>query len=492
MKYRTSVIVLGFLLTGCAIGPDYTPPSNDELLAEPIFSSKAEDLIDEGPVDGIWWEQFNDPVLASLLDKAAQQNTDLRVAVARIEAAQSVFDATRGQGLPRISSSTSAERLQASEQAGAFGSPPGQSSLQNLFSTSVAASWEVDLFGRISQRVRAAAADTEAAWEETRLVLLIVQSETALAYAELRSLQNQFRVAKEAERLARNTLNLAQLLESSDLSSELDIARARAEVTELVARQEELIGGQRAAASRIAYLVGEPPENLMSSLLEAKPFTLNGPKIPIGMRSDLLLRRPDVRAAERRLAAATARVGAEQADLYPSFSLTGGGGFSSVSLDDLIEGASGTWSVSGFIRWPIFDGGIQRAEIRIADSRREIALAEFDGAVLSALSEVEASLSSYVHAARQARGLRSARSDRLKAYELAERRFQVGLDDLFPTLDAQRSLTALDSEIALADAQVLVSVISVYRALAGGWDQAAPANSPGVASLSPSFASNPS
>ena len=469
-RLSLAIAASGLVLAGCTtLGPDYVTP---DIQAEEIvtdLSAGNTDLIEYGTVDAKWWERFKDPILTDLLQRAADRNTDLRAALAGIDAAQAVRAATSGQGLPQVGASMAAQRLQSSETAGGFGALPGAPSTQNLFDTALSASWEVDLFGRIARRVEAADADTEAAIEDAKLLALIVQSETALAYAELRSLQNQLKVAKEAEQLARRTLELTELLERSELGAEFDLVRARAEVTETVARQQQLIGAQRATVARIAFLVGERPDALMPALLPEKSFAFDAQPIPIGLSSELLKRRPDVRAAERRLAAATARIGAETADLYPSFSLTGGGGFTSASIDDLIDGSSDVWNIGGFIRWPIFSGGIQRAEIEIAEAGAEIALAEFDGAVLSALSDVEASLSTYIYAVRQKRWLQDARADRQTAYNLANQRYTAGIDDLFSTLDAQRRLTELDAQIAAADAQVLASVIGVYRSLAGGW-----------------------
>ena len=474
---RLSGLSIGaaFLLGACAtLGPDYAPPQPATPDALTGLETLAPDLIAADPVEVDWWARFDDPTLDGLIVEAAEKNRDVTVALARLRAAQSLTRATRARGLPRFGLDASAQRLRSSETAEGFGPPPGVASTQNLFETALSASWEVDLFGRIARRVEAAEARRDAAQDDARGLLLIAQAETAAAYLELRSLQDQWRVARENEALAERTLELTDLLNENELAPEFDLVRARAEVSEAAARQEALIGAQRAVIARLAVLVGRRPDVLMDDLMVPQPHPVRLQSIPVGLPSDLLRRRPDVRAAERRLAAATADIGAEKADLFPSFSLTGGGGFQSADLDALFEDGSELWSLGGFLRWPIFDGGANRAEVAIAEAEAEAALAAYDAAVLTAFSDVEASLSIYVYAVRQLRSLEAARADRLRAYELAELRYRSGLDDLFATLEAQRRLTTLDAELAAARGDVLAATVGAYRALGGGWEEVLP------------------
>ena len=379
------------LVSGCTtLGPDYASPELDLPAVVSGLETGEGELFQVGGVyDAEWWLQFDDPVLEGLIEAATQQNTDLRVALARLEAARTVVDATAGQRLPRIGARTDGQRLESSTTAGGLGPPPGAPSVQNLFELGVTASWEVDVFGRIARRIEASAANAEAVQADVDGLILVLQAETAAGYLQLRSLQDQLQVARDAEALSRQTVDLTGILAERDLSSEFDLVRVRAELQETVARQERLIGAQRATIARLALLTGVTPDKLMNDLLRPQAVTTSLPTIPVGLPSDLVRRRPDVQAAERRLAAATAEIGAETADLFPRFNLTGGLGFLSADADDLFDDESLNWSLGGFVTWPIFDGGASRAEIRIAEASAQAALATYDGAVIAAFSDVE-------------------------------------------------------------------------------------------------------
>ncbi|BDW98471.1 TolC family protein [Maricaulis maris] len=233
--------------------------------------------------------------------------------------------------------------------------------------------------------------------------------------------------------------------------------------------RHQLLSGQRAAAARIAVLTGQPPADVMEALLASGPQMSAVARIPVGLPSDLLSRRADIRAAERRLAAASEQVGIEMADLLPSFSLTGAAGLASANIEDLFDPGSQTGALGVGFQLPIFNAGAQRAEITIARSRFGAAGADYDATVLNALAEVETALAAYIYTARQLDGLIAARSDRERAYELAQLRYRSNADSLFPSLEAGLRLTALNSEIAQNHQALLVSQINVYRALAGGW-----------------------
>ncbi|MGX6646568.1 efflux transporter outer membrane subunit [Maricaulaceae bacterium MS644] len=458
------------LVAGCAVGPDYAAPSRSVDMRFSDITLEDEALIDTSvAAEAAWWERFEDPRLTALIETAAGSNTDIRLAVHRVEEARASRAIARARGLPDLTGSSSASSLQSSETAGGLGAPPGAPSNQNLFDLGLNLNWELDLFGRLGRLESAAQARLEASEEDRRAVMVAVFAELGIAYAELRGLQAQFDVAGRNIELASRSVELTQLLVERDLAREFDLVRARADVTELTARRHQLLSGQRAAAARIAVLTGQPPADVMDALLASGPQMSAVARIPVGLPSDLLSRRADIRAAERRLSAASEQIGVEMADLFPSFSLTGAAGLASANIEDLFDAGSQTGSLGVGFRLPIFNAGAQRAEITIARSRFGAAGADYDAAVLNALAEVEAALAAYIYTAREFDGLIEARRDRERAYELAQLRYRSNTDSLFPALDAGLRLTALNAEIAQKQQALLVVQVDVYRALGGGW-----------------------
>lgn len=457
-------------LSGCAVGPDYERPSFGETA---VFSAIVE--IDgavvarEAVADDAWWASFGDPLLTALVDRAVANNTDIRAATARLDEARALRRIALANTRPSLDVSSGASRSRQSEVANL---PPAAPTLFSLFESGLAAAWEPDLFGRLRRRVEAADASLDASLEDRRAILLVTLSELALNYADLRSAQRQRRVAVENTNVARRTLELTALLHGEALASELDLVRARAELTESEAAQADFSAAEHGAAARIALLVGAEPRQIVAELATPPEHELRAPRIPVGLASELLERRPDVRAAERRLAAASAEIGAETAERFPRFDLTGTLGSGAVDMADLFSSASEAWSIAGALSWPLFDGGRRRATVDAASARFDARLAEYEGSVLQALSDAEAAFASYVFAAKERELLERARADRTRALELSRLRFEADLDDLFPVLDAQRQLLALDSETALAARAELIAAVNVYRALGGGWRSA--------------------
>lgn len=458
------------ILTGCVVGPNYSAPTSQGGIEFSDLAIIEADRIDASlAVEAAWWERFNDPVLTSLIETAVGANTDIRLAAYRVEEARANRTIAEARRRPFLSGSSSASRLQGSETAGGFGVPPGSPTVQNLLDLNLNLNWEFDLFGRLERLETAAEARLVASEEDRRAVMVVVFAEIGIAYAELRGFQRQFDVAGRNIELASQSVELTQLLVDQGLSPEFDLVRARADVTELVARRHQLLAGQRAAAARIAFLTGQQPSDVMESLLTPGPQIIPSARIPVGLPSDLLERRPDIRAAERRLAAASEQIGAEMTDLLPSFSLTGVAGLSSANVEDLFDAASQTWTLGGAARWSLFDSGLERAEISIARSRFGAAGTEYDATILNALAELEIALSAYVYTAKELDGLVAAQADRERAYDLALMRYRSNTAPLFPALDAGIRLTSLNAEIAARRQDLLIAEINVYRALGGGW-----------------------
>lgn len=468
-----------FALVGCAVGPDYVAPA--AISPAQLTSLADAPEFNANPTQALWWESFGDPTLNALVEDALVNNADLEAAAARIEQARALRSAAAGGGLPNLSASGSATRSQSSANAidfsglsggGGAGDLGGIGNPQNIVNVGGSASWEIDLFGRIARRVEAADARLSVAEEDRNGVLLTVIADTVQNYAELRGGQQQVAAALENVAVARETLRLIELRLSKGLASDLDASRAAAELRTAEAQLLPLRAQVRSNNAALAALTGQlAPE--FDQLLEASS-TLALPDDPLGtgLPSELLRRRPDVRLAERRLAAETADIGAEIADLYPSFSLTGLIGFSSTTLSTLFSGGSENTSIGATLNWPIFSGGRQRAEVAEARAGADEARALYRGAVLGAFRDVDRALTGYAFARQELIAQEAALAERQKGFDLAKLRFETGLDSELVLLDVQRQLIGARAETARSNVDALVAVVGAYRALGGGWEEA--------------------
>ncbi|MGB6229216.1 MAG: efflux transporter outer membrane subunit [Litorimonas sp.] len=472
MTYRS------LMLCGCAavlsacqtVGPDYAGPPTVAIDLSDMARMDAARLSPGIAVEAAWWARYDDPVLTELIETAARENLDIALALNRVEQARLSRQLVSLRGLPNVNSTAGAQRLRGSETALGFGPPPGAPALQNLFDLGASLRWELDLFGKIDRQTAAADRRVEASDNDRRAAMVAVFAEVGTAYAELRGLQAQYEISEENVSLLQRTLELTENLEGQGLGSNFDVVRARADLSELRASQNGLIGAQRVLAARLGVLTGQTPAQVMAPLLASADLPMSSAPIPIGLPSELLQRRPDIVAAERRLAAATETIGVETADLYPSFALTGAGGLQSGFVEDLVDTASRTWSVGAIMNWPVFDAGRTRGEIRLAESQVSEADLTYRKVVLDALGEVESALSNYVFTEKEIDSLETAVSDREAARDLAELRYRTGNDSLLPMLQASRRLTGLKAELAAKRQSALISQIAVYRSLGGGWE----------------------
>ncbi|MEM6907824.1 MAG: efflux transporter outer membrane subunit [Pseudomonadota bacterium] len=496
---RILALSLAAVTSACAMGPDYQRPE----LATP---SSVTTLPDAPELAGTelrsdWWNQFKDPVLTGLVDKAITNNPDIEAALARIDQSRAFRGSVKSAGLPSLSARSGANRLRQSEnafdlgqlsQGGGGSQGPGNAlpiafgEAQKLFDAAGQASWEIDLFGRVRRRVEAASARVQVAEEDYRGILVAIISDTVQSYADLRAAQAQLDIARENLATAQKTEELTNMLLSEGLVPEFDVSRARAERRALEAAIPPLQALIRSRNAAIAALTGQTPDQTIEQMLVQGELNPIAASIPAGLSSDLLRRRPDVRLAERRLAAETADIGAEIADLYPSFSLSGLFGFTSLSLDTLFDSGSQQWSVGGALNWPIFNGGRNRAEVREAKAGAAEARALYRAAVLGAFRDVDEALSVYVYTLREREFLKSVVEDRERVFALSEMRYREGLDSLIVLLRAQTALNAAKTNLAIADGQVLQTTVAAYRSLGGGWDYGEAQRTASVASEFPS------
>jgi NodT family efflux transporter outer membrane factor (OMF) lipoprotein len=470
-------------LTGCAVGPDYARPEPRAPVSLTTLPQAPE--ISQAAPDARWWQAFGDPVLDQLVNDAAANNADLEAAAARIEQARALRSVAAGGARPNVSANSSVTRSQTSENAidlsglgaggagGAGGGGPpigGIGAPQTIYSVGTSASWEIDLFGRIGRRIEAAEARIGIAQEDRNALLLTVIADTVQNYAELRIAQQQIDAVEANLATARETVRLTQLRLDKGLASQFDLSRAEADARNAEAQLAPLEAQVRANNAAIAALTGRFPAELGDSLITPATIAIPHNAFPAGMPSDVLRRRPDIRLAERRLAAETADIGGEIADLYPSFSLSGLFGFSSIALDTLFSSGSENFSVGAALNWPIFSGGRARAEIAEARAGADEARALYRGAVLRAFEDADRALTAYVYAQRRLKVLEAALSERERSFGFAKLRFERGLDSQLTLLNTQRQLIAARSEVVRARGDILVATVGAYRALGGGWE----------------------
>ena len=472
----SSAIALLPVLAGCALGPQYREPN----LAVPEKWSEMRN--GQNPADSRdisrWWAAFDDPVLDSLVDRAIKKNLDLRVAEGRIREARAARGIIAADRLPSIDASASYTRSERSESVppfrpgspgGAAGSPFGNR-VQNLFEAGFDAGWEIDIFGAVRRDVEAASAELDAVIENRRAVVVTLLAEVARNYVELRGDQLRMAILENNLEAQRDALSLTRVRFSAGLANDLDVARAEALLSTTQAQVPVLETSSRQAIHRIGVLLGEYPGALMPELAKEAPIPLHPPGVPAGLPSDLLRRRPDIRRAERELAAATARIGVATADLFPRFLLTGAFGGRSDVIGDLATGPGRSWGFGPSVRWPVFAGGRIRANVRAQNARQEQALALYEKAVLTSMEEVENSLVAYSQEQERRILLAASVESNRRAADLAASRYSAGLDDFLSVLDALRSLYASQDRLAQSEKTVEVNVIGLYKALGGGWE----------------------
>jgi len=469
-----STVVLSTVLAGCTtVGPDYELP---ETQMPDSWHVAAVDGLDDGEADlQNWWRVFDDPLLDELVLRSAGGNLDLRGAMWRVEEARALRGVVAGAQNPQVDFSGDAARSQPSDN-GSLGSvaPSGGFDAGNIFSAGFGAIWEIDVFGRIRRQVEAADAATQATVESYRDVLVSLYAETALAYVNVRTSQERLRIAHANVKGQQDTLKLTKDRFAAGLVSALDVAQAESNLANTYSLIPVIERDLDRAMNRLAVLLGEQPGELHAELSTEAPIPTEPVEVTTGLPVELLRQRPDVRQAERELAAQTARIGVATADLYPSFGLSGFLGVESTSGGDLLEGDSVTWSIGLPIRWNIFAGGRIRSQIRAEEARTQQLLANYEQTVLAALEESENAMVAYEKEVQRRERLRQSVDATQRSLSLVLTQYTSGLTDFQNVLDTQRTLLVREDELAVAEGIVISNLVQLYRALGGGWDPDAP------------------
>ena len=455
--FLPSLLVLA--LSACAVGPDYKTPAT-----EPAQIS-ADNLkgFDRAHFEGIWWQQFDDPTLNQLVTQSLAGNRELRVAFARLRAARAIRDDVSNDAMPTITSRASSDLGK--------GQIPGQTEKRvnsERYDLGLDMAWEVDLFGRIQRELEASDADEQAAAADLYQLQVTMIAELVDAYGELRGAQLRERIALDNLKNQQDSKAITESLRDAGVGDQLDVVRADARLASVEASVPQLQAEQVRERNRIATLLGQRPEQL-SVDLSPKQLPAIAKALNIGNPGDLLQQRPDIMSAERKLAAATARIGVAKADLFPRVSLSGFLGFTAGRGSQIGSAAANAWALGPRITWPAFDLGSVRARLRGADAEADGALASYEQQVLLALEESENAFSDYGKRQQRLVSLiRQSESSRTAA-DLAAIRYREGTVDFLVLLDAQRERLAAEDSQAQAEVELYRGVVAIYKALGGGW-----------------------
>jgi NodT family efflux transporter outer membrane factor (OMF) lipoprotein len=456
------------VLGACAVGPNYKRPETPPPAAG-AFQTTVPGTSTADPSDR-WWRLYEDPVLDRLIERALAANTDLRVARANLLRAQAVVRQARSGLLPSgdVTAGANYGNDQGGGSGGNGGFQQGGGSTQWSYNGSVTANWELDLFGRIGRSIEAARGDAQAVEAARDRVALTVAAETARAYVDACALAESIAVAKESASIAERELTIQSAREKAGAGMRLDTERSATALANVRAGLPTLEGRRRASLFELAALLGATPSEVPAEAGACTKAPAPVALIPVGDGRGLLARRPDVREAERKLAAETARIGVATAELYPSITLGGSGNF---FRDDQVRGGdSFSFSLGPLISWnwgALFAG---RAYVEEAEASTQAALATFDGTVLTALKEVEQALSLYAAEGERNQRLKEAAGHAEAAYRLADQRYRVGAIAFLELLDAQRDLLDARAALATSNQQLGSLRVDLFKALGSGWE----------------------
>jgi len=454
-------------LSGCAVGPDYVATSPAPAQSGPFLAVGAPPVW-PGELPADWWKLYDDPVLDGLVADALAANTDVRQALARIERARAGLRGARADRLPQATVAGGGTYVRQPEGQ----LPAGADREAWSYDAGIAVGYELDLFGRVGRSVEAARADLAASEADADAVRVMVVAETTRAYADAASGAAQLRVAREIVELLDQSLALTVRRHEAGLESGLAVAQVGALREQRAAEIPALEAARQTALFRLATLTGRAPAELPPIAGErAIGLEIDQP-IPVGDGAALLARRPDIRAAERRLAADTARIGVATADLYPRITLGASIGATGPDLGDLLTGGPLRWVLGPLLSWSL-NQEPARARIAMAEADTQEALAEFDGTMLLALEETETALSNYARSLERRAALQAANEQAERAARIARAQQREGAINSLARLDAARTLAEARAELAAQDAAVSRAQIDLFRALGGGWSAGA-------------------
>lgn len=464
MWYRCIPAVVVCALAGCRVGPNYEPPA----VSMPDAYAWSDPDQERPPAEpASWWRQFNDPVLDRLIGQASFSNFDLRIAVEQINEYRAAYGIAASELYPDISAlaSYTRERTPGSDVSGfSVGGDP-----TNDWSVGLDASWEIDLFGRIARTIEAARGDLQAIIEDWRYTLVTMRADVATSYITIRTLQARYGVAQKNIRIQRRYVELVTQQLEQGVTTEAVVAQARSQLAQAEALIPDLGTTLASEIANLALLLGTTPGPLAESI------PLNGriPEPPgdlaVGIPADLLRRRPDVRAAERELAAETARIGEAEAALYPQLSLSGTFGFTAEDFSNMFRWASRAYTFGPAFSWDIFNAGRLQSAVNQQEAATRAALLTYEQTIVQAIGEVESSLVGFVLAVQLRSDLSSAAHDARTAWELSMQQYERGVSNYLDVITSQQTLLDVEDSLVQAQGLAATSLVDVYRSIGGGW-----------------------
>ncbi|WP_213772336.1 efflux transporter outer membrane subunit [Bradyrhizobium sp. dw_78] len=482
MKFRTlrnlaAAIGSSALLAGCMVGPDFVQP--DSHLPEATFQGdKGKPVADSklpAPTDPMWWRVFRDPVLTGLERQVAAANLDVRTATLRLAESRFQRGVAAAAQFPSFNGDAKYTR-ELYSQNGIVSlltplAPPGFSvGAINDYNTGFDASWEIDLWGRVRRQVEAADASVDQAADQRRDALVSSLAELARDYIQLRGVQTQIRIANDNLKVDRDTLALAQARQQRGLQNGLDVENAAAQVEAVRAQIPQLQQQESEYINALSFLLDQPPGTLRSALAAQPSVRTGPPRIPLGIPSELARRRPDIRAAEDQLHAATATIGVAVGDFYPSVQFNGSVGFDSLNVSNLYKPHSLQYNFGPSVTLPIFAGGRLRNTLELREAQQQEAAIGYRKTVLQAWHEVVNAL--VAHRLEMSRRERlHAQADHARAaLDLARARYNEGVTEFLTVLDAERTLLQADQQYAASTTSVSLDLVQLFKALGGGWE----------------------
>lgn len=458
---RLLLLIFILLLTSCSVGPDYKKP---KMQVPDNFAVKAE-IINSADVNVLWWQEFNDETLNNLINEAVASNRNIKQALFRVNQARALADEKFTELLPGLSVDTNYNKTQISGVR--FG---GNSIKYELYHSTLDVAWEIDLFGRLRRNLEASNAAYAQIVADLNGTVLSLISNLAGTYFELRANQKRLNIAKKNLEAQAKTIELAQVQYDAGETTSLDLERSKVPYYQTSAKIPALESLVESNIHQISVLCGKLPEHYRKELLPTENLPQYTGTLAAGNIKDILLRRPDIQSAEKNLASYTALIGVETGLLFPKLTLTGYIGYENSRLNSLLKSPSEIYNYGPQISWTPFDTGRIRARIRAAEANADAALYNYEQTVLTALQELATSFSSLNSEARQTNDLTNAFQAANKAYDLAKIQYQAGAIDLLSVLDAQNAMLNTEDQLAINELNYLVSIVNVYKALGGGWE----------------------
>jgi NodT family efflux transporter outer membrane factor (OMF) lipoprotein len=446
------------------VGTDYTSP--DTITPDSWHQSLTSDLNSGSPDLQSWWTRFNDPTLNRLISTARDSNRDLAIAFERITEARAARGIARSQLFPSVDFNGGMSRGRTSENIGSPSPPAGKTS--DFWATGLDAGWEIDLFGGVRRSIEAADATEEGVEEVYRDTLVTLYAEVAYSYIQIRTLEKRLQIAETNIKNQQESVSLTSDRLEAGLSPELDVSQAKTNLAGTKSVIPQLRQQRSVALNRLATLLGRYPSAAESMLGGSKGIPEPGRSAGVGIPADLVRARPDIRAAERNLAAQTATVGVAEADMFPRFTLNGTFQLQSTSASSLLESGSRNYGFGPNFSWNIFNAGRIQDQINIEESRTKQAYYAYQSTVLKAVEEVENALSSVSNERDRYSALSEAVSESSKTVSLTTDNYREGLSDFQNVLDAQRTIFANEDELAISQGQIAASYVALYKALGGG------------------------